>query len=76
MFNFAKKWLQKFGNNNFKKLINSKIYYVGNAMYSKKYLIKNFQKRIKLFIYHFHILKKDILRIKIFLFRLALLEPI
>ena len=35
----------------------------------KKYLKKNFQKRIKLFIYLFHILKKDILKTKIFLFR-------
>ena len=45
-------------------------------MYSKKIFKKNFQKRIKLFIYLFHILKKDILEKKIFLFRQALQELI
>ena len=38
------KWLHKFAKN-FKKLTNSKIYYVGNAMYSKKIFKKKFSKK-------------------------------
>ena len=59
MFSFAKKWLHKFGKKNFKKLTNSKIYYVGNAMYSKK-IFKKFSKKNKVVYLPFPYLKEKI----------------
>ena len=58
MFSFAKKWLHKFGKKNFKKLTNSKIYYVGNAMYSKKIFKKKFSKKNKVVYLPFPYLKE------------------